>query len=41
LINNKDLEKYRNAIEAEIIQAVEFARNSPNPTFEDLLTDVI
>lgn len=41
LINNKELEKYRNAIETEIIQAVEFAHNSPNPTFEDLLTDVI
>jgi TPP-dependent pyruvate/acetoin dehydrogenase alpha subunit len=41
LMNNKDLEKYRKSIDIEINQAIKFAIESPNPTFEDLLTDVI
>lgn len=41
LMNNRDLEKYRKSIDIEINQAVKFANESPNPTFEDLLTDVI
>jgi TPP-dependent pyruvate/acetoin dehydrogenase alpha subunit len=41
LMNNKDLEKYRKSIDIEINQAIKFANESPNPTFEDLLTDVI
>jgi pyruvate dehydrogenase E1 component alpha subunit len=41
LLNNKDLEKYRKSIDIEIEQAIKFAIESPNPTFEDLLTDVI
>ena len=41
LMNNEDLEKHRKSIDIEINQAIKFAIESPNPTFEDLLTDVI
>lgn len=36
-----ELEGYRAEIQTEIEAAVKFALNSPMPTFEDLLTDVI
>jgi TPP-dependent pyruvate/acetoin dehydrogenase alpha subunit len=41
LINNSELEKYRNEITSEINEALDFAYKSQVPTREDLLTDVI
>jgi TPP-dependent pyruvate/acetoin dehydrogenase alpha subunit len=41
LMNNPSLDKFREEISAEINEALKFAYNSPVPTQEDLLTDVI
>jgi TPP-dependent pyruvate/acetoin dehydrogenase alpha subunit len=41
LINDSSLEKFKEEISAEINEALKFAYNSPVPTREDLLTDVL
>jgi pyruvate dehydrogenase E1 component alpha subunit len=41
LINDSSLEKFKEEISAEINAALKFAYNSPVPTREDLLTDVL
>jgi len=41
LINNSALIMYKQSISNEIDMAIKFATESSNPTFEDLLTDVI
>ena len=41
LINNPNLEKFKEEISAEINEALDFAYKSAVPTREELLTDVL